>query len=534
MDLLQSFKDFIVKEQLFSEKDRLLVAVSGGMDSVVLCQLCHLSNLDFVIAHCNFQLRGDESMRDEVFVRQLAAKYNRQCLVRRMDTLTYATEQGLSIQVAARNLRYNWFREITGHPSHSNLSDHPNLSHAPSHPGHPRDPNHPRDTSLSSASSHQSASASPDLVPAPRWILTAHHLDDNIETLLMNFFKGTGIAGLRGILPRQGNIVRPLLFAEKEILKKFAEQHGLSWVEDSSNATDKYTRNYFRHQVIPLVQQRLPEASHNLADNLSRFRDIETLYRQSVEQHKKKLLEIKGNEVHIPVLKLKKTQPLHTIVYEIITGFGFSPQQVSGVIDLLDSESGRYIKSSTHRILKDRKWLIISAHPAAQTQHILIESPEDKIVYENGSLRLELFNIPSPPRDASNPTSAAPKAQPESNPEPEPKPGRPSSSQASSSSASVKISPDPLVAQLDATAIQFPLLLRKWRPGDYFYPLGLGKKKKLARFFIDCKLSLADKEKIWVLEMNKKIIWVIGLRIDHRFRITPQTHRILKIESGMA
>ncbi|MES1159601.1 MAG: tRNA lysidine(34) synthetase TilS, partial [Bacteroidota bacterium] len=227
-----------------------------------------------------------------------------------------------------------------------------------------------------------------------------------------------------------------------------------------------------------------------LADNIPRFRDIEVLYRQSVEQHKRKLLEVRGAEVHIPVLKLKKSEPLFTLVYEIIAGFGFSPQQMQGVIDLLDSGSGKYITSPTHRILKDRKWLIISPHPAALSSKILIESPDEKVVYENKTLKLELQE----PRS---------------------------------------ISTDPLIAQLDAATIQFPLLLRKWRTGDYFYPLGLGKKKKLARFFIDNKLSLADKEKVWVLEMNKKIIWVVGLRLDHRFRITPNTKKVLKIESGM-
>lgn len=479
MDLLHAFKDFTGKEQLFAEKDRLLIAVSGGMDSVVLCECCHQAGLDFVIAHCNFQLRGDESQRDETFVRRLGEKYNREVLVRRMDTLAYAEEHRLSVQVAARDLRYNWFRELTA-PASLPVDPSP-ASDAP--------------PSSSGESSHPAPAPSPADTPPPRWILTAHHLDDNIETLLMNFFKGTGIAGLRGILPRQGNIIRPLLFAGKEELKKFAELHQLSWVEDSSNASDKYTRNYFRHHLIPLVQQLYPGALQNLADNLPRFRDIETLYQQSIGQHKKKLLEVKGREIHIPVLKLKKSTPLLTIVYEIIADFGFSPQQVPGVIDLLDLGSGKYISSSTHRILKDRNWLIISAHPIARSSNILIESPDDKIAYENGTLKLEWQKVQAP---------------------------------------AGRISTDPLTAQLDADTIRFPLLLRKWRPGDYFYPLGLGKKKKLARFFIDNKLSLADKEKVWVLEMDKKIIWVVGLRIDHRFRITPNTQKILKIESGMA
>ncbi len=472
MDLLQSFKDFTVKEHLFSSKDKLLLAVSGGVDSVVLCELCHQAGLDYIIAHFNFQLRGEESERDEAFVRQLAQKYNRELLVRRVDTQAYAATNKLSIQVAARELRYSWFREITGR------SGEPIV-----------DP-----TSLAIPASG---------LRAPQWILTAHHLDDNIETLLMNFFKGTGITGLRGILPRQGNIIRPLLFATKEALHDFAREYQLSWVEDSSNVSDKYTRNYFRHQVIPLVQQLFPGTVHNLADNISRFREIEMLYRQSVEQHKKKLLEYKGGEIHIPVLKLKRSAPLPTLVYEIIAEFGFSPQQVEGVIGLLDSESGKYISSATHRILKNRNWLIIGGHSSVQSETILIESPEDRILYANGELRMELLDVPA---TAYSPGKAG----------------------------VARISSDPLLAQLDAGAIQFPLLLRKWRQGDYFYPLGLKKKKKLGRFFIDNKLSLADKEKIWVIEMNKKIIWVVGLRIDDRVRITPQTRQILKIESRLA
>jgi tRNA(Ile)-lysidine synthase len=448
MDMLQAFNEFINKERLFTAKDKLLLAVSGGVDSVVLCELCNRSGFDFVLAHCNFQLRGAESDRDETFVRGLAQRYQKAILVQRFDTQSYVAHHKTSVQIAARELRYAWFREILETTTQSR-------------------------------------------------IVTAHHLDDNIETLLMNFFKGTGIAGLRAILPRQGDIVRPLLFAEKSALTQFALDQGLSWVEDSSNNSDKYTRNYFRHQVIPMVRQLFPDVINNMADNIARFREIEVLYLQSVERNKLKLLEPKGNEVHIPVLKLKKSSPLNTLVYEIIEPYGFSPQQVKEVISLLDSGSGKYVASSSHRILKNRNWLIISPIRNIEAAHILIESPEGKIDYENGELKLELL-----------PASAMPESF-------------------------VREIRNP-VAFLDGDAIQFPLLLRKWRQGDYFYPLGMKKKKKLARYFIDNKLSLTDKEKVWVIETNKKIVWVVGLRIDDRFRITPNTRNILKIEVGMA
>jgi len=434
MELLKQLEEFVEKEGLFGPKENLLLAVSGGLDSAVLCELCQLAGYHFIIAHVNFQLRGAESDRDEAFVRDLGVRYGKEVLVKRFDTERYAAERKCSIQVAARELRYGWFEEVR--------------------PG--------------------------------GVVVTAHHLDDNVETLLMNFFKGTGVAGLRAMLPRQGSVVRPLLFATREMLEQFAAQRQLTWVEDSSNASDKYTRNYVRHQLIPLLVSVYPGVTNHLGDNIERFRDIETLYRQAVELHKSKLLEQRGEEVHIPVLKLLRSRPLPTLVYEIIHPFGFSPQQVDMVIALLSSGSGKYVLSASHRILKDRNWLIISPLGNIPTDNVLITSPEDKVCYEGGELRLQLL------------------------------PG-------------AGHSPEPSVAWLDASAIQFPLLLRKWRPGDYFYPLGMRKKKKLARFFIDSKLSLVQKEKVWVLEMNKKIIWVVGMRIDDRFRLNEHTGEALKI-----
>jgi tRNA(Ile)-lysidine synthase len=382
-------------------------------------------------------------------------------LTGRFDTEIYAASRKVSIQVAARELRYQWFHQLIDNQAQ----------------------------------------------PAA-FIITAHHLDDNIETLLMNFFKGTGIAGLRAMLPRQGKIVRPLLFATRAMLQQFAAGEGLEWVEDSSNVEDKYTRNFFRHQVIPLVQQAYPAAMQNLADNINRFREIEWIYRQAIEQQKKKLLEYKGNEVHIPVLKLRRSEPLTTLVYEIMTSFGFSAQQAPEVIGLLDSASGKYVHSATHRILRHRRWLIISPRDIMDAVTIVVEPRDTEVVYQQGVLRLEELSSSDVPAEILSPSPAA--------------------------AASRGRTPASPVAWLDAAGIEFPLLLRKWRPGDYFYPLGMRKKKKLARFFIDNKLSIAEKEKIWVVEMNKKIIWIVGLRIDDRYRITTATRRVLKIELGLA
>jgi tRNA(Ile)-lysidine synthase len=446
MDLPENFKNYIIKERLFTPADRLLLAVSGGLDSVVLCELVHRADFRPVIAHCNFRLRGAESDRDEAFVRELAQRYGREVVVQHFETQAYAAAQRLSVQAAARELRYAWFRQVT------------------------------------------------DAWGEKGVIVTAHQLDDNIETMVMNFFRGTGLTGLRGMLPLQGRIARPLLFAARDELRRFADESNLIWVEDSSNESDKYTRNFFRHQILPLVEQAYPSARGNLADNLSRFRETEALYRDAVDRQKKKLLEPRGDEIHIPVLKLKKAVPLLTLIYEIFSPFGFTPQQTDAIAGLLDSPSGKYICSATHRLLKDRRWLILSPLGGGSPLRgggaaiVVIEKDRSIVDYAGGRLRLDLL--------------------PEFS-------GRPSAE----SSA----------AWLDAGQIVFPLLLRPWRPGDYFYPLGMRKKKKLARFLIDQKLSLAEKEKVWVLEMNKKIIWVVGRRIDDRFKLTNATRQVLRI-----
>ena len=445
MTLQNSFTEFISKEGLFTKQNKLLIAVSGGVDSVVLCDLCHEAGYDFVIAHCNFQLRGEESNRDEDFVLQLGRNYGKEVLVKHFATKAYATQNKVSTQVAARELRYSWFYDLLEPTPDSRL-------------------------------------LTPDL------LITAHHADDNIETVLMNFFKGTGVSGMRGILPKQGKLIRPLLFATKAELLDYAKAKGLKWVEDSSNAGDQYTRNYFRHQLIPLLQKVYPQVDQNLISNISRFRDIEVLYQQSIALHKKKLLEPKGNEVHIPVLKLKGVKPLNSIVYEIIKDFSFSNGQVQDVLNLLESESGHFVASPTHRIIRNRNWLIIAPLASEEAANILIEEMVSKVRTANWQLQISRKNR-----------------------------------------LEISISTDSNTACVDATDIKFPLLLRKWKEGDYFYPLGMKKKKKVARFLIDHKISKTDKENIWVLEMNKKIVWVVGQRIDDRFKITDATKEVIVI-----
>ena len=471
MDLQEKFNEHIRKYPVVHPTQKQLIAVSGGVDSVVLCDLMCNASYEFTIAHCNFQLRGAESERDEAFVRGLGQKYGKEVLVKKFDTDHYASHHKVSIQVAARQLRYDWFYSLINTNKALYQNDENNCSRELPH-------------------SRKGVGEDSDL---PKYILTAHHANDNIETVIMNFFKGTGIAGLHGILPLHGKIFRPLLFAHKDDLLNYANQHSLSFVEDTSNLVDKYTRNFFRNQIIPLIKEVYPNVEKNLIRNIERLTEAEELYKQSIELHKKKLLEFKGNEVHIPLLKLQKTVPLATVIYEIIKDYGFTSAQVSEVTDLLSSETGKYISTVDYRIIKNRKWLIISPARSTEASNILIEANDKKIKFELGELTFETFKKVD----------------------------------------SLLITSGNDTAMVDLSEVTFPLILRRWKPGDYFYPLGMQKKKKLNRFLTDQKLSKTQKENIWVLEMNKKIIWIVGHRIDNRFKINNSTKLVLKITSKL-
>jgi tRNA(Ile)-lysidine synthase len=441
-NLIAEFQETIQKLGI-SKKDRLLLAVSGGLDSVVLTFLSAMSGLDFAIAHVNFQLRGAESERDEAFVRQLAEKYQKSFFVKKFDTLAYAKSEKSSIQVIARNLRYEWFKTFLGKS-----------------------------------------------VDQFKFLLTGHHLDDNIETMLMFFFRGTGISGLTGMPEKNEHLIRPLLKISRKRLKEFALDQNLEWVEDSSNDSDDYTRNFFRNQLIPSVTNIFPDLQLNLKNNLSRFSEAYILYEQAISLHKKKLLKQTGSEIHIPILLLKKAVPLRTILFEIIKEYHFSSSQTDEIIRLMDSPNGKYISSSSHRIIKNRGWLIIAPANNESAAHIVIDN-ENGVAYPEGRIQIKIK-----PLEASEHFVA------------------PAGTEC-----------------LDAKKIKFPLLLRKWKTGDYFYPLGMKKKKKLARFFIDQKLSKSAKEKVWVLVMDSQIIWVVGQRIDNRFRMDASTNRIFMLRN---
>jgi tRNA(Ile)-lysidine synthase len=441
MNLLHQFNQFIQQHSLFQKNDRLLVAVSGGVDSIVLCELCHLSGFDFEIAHCNFQLRATDSDEDEILVKNTATKYIIKYHTIKFETLTYAAENKTNIQIAARQLRYEWFNKI---------SQENNINH----------------------------------------ILTAHHANDNAETIAMNFFKGTGINGLTGMQFKNGGIggkiTRPLLFATKQTIIDFASEKNLAWREDVSNASDKYTRNYFRNELLPSIEKVIPHVEENLIENIERFSEVAILYNAALDKLKSGLLFNKGKEIHIPVLKLMKTPAFKTVFYEILKPYGFISSQMKDALQLMNADSGKYILSTTHRLIRNRNWLIVCPVLNENNSVIVIENTDSVIEIGNQKLKLEIKNAP------------------------------------------INIESNPSIGYADADKIKFPLICRKWKQGDYFYPLGMAKKKKLSRFFVDQKLSISDKEKIWVIESDKKIIWIVGMRIDDRIKISSSTKSAIK------
>ena len=447
MDLLLSFAHHWKQKiaAAVSKDSTFLIAISGGVDSVVLAHLMKRAGFTCQLAHMNFQLRGKESDRDEQFVAALAKQWEVQLHIKRANTTQFAEENKLSLQEAARELRYEWFAELRQQIIHAGNNQQPTKN---------------------------------------CWILTAHHADDNIETLLLHLMRGTGLEGLAGIQPirKNQNLIRPLLPFFKNDLLAYAQENELAFVEDSSNASDHYTRNKLRHLVLPTLREIFPDVDQQLSANIERFREGLQIYRQSVTQEIERISDWRNNEKYVSVAGWKKMDPLATYTWEIIHPFGFQAAQIPEVIKLLESESGRYCQSSTHRIIRHRQHLVIAPLATQITSLITIDAENPLTNFSEGSLKLEKKNYTNIPNDAAVNEIYVP-----------------------------------------ADSIQFPLLLRRWQQGDYFYPLGLNKKKKISRLLIDLKLSATEKEKIFVLETNKKIIWVVGIRLDHRFRLQKST-----------
>jgi len=437
--MLQSFFSHIKKDHLFLPSEKILLTVSGGIDSIVMCELFQQAKLNFGIAHCNFNLREEESDEDEIFVEALAEKYHVSFHSISFDTKSFAKKNKLSIQVAARQLRYDWFEEVREQFNYT-------------------------------------------------YIATAHHRDDSIETFFINLIRGTGITGLHGILPKQGHIIRPMLFTNKEEIVSFAKKNKLKHREDSSNLSEKYVRNKIRLSLIPLLKELNPNIENTITEDIERLREVEIIFKNEIENKKNKIVIQETNNISISIKELKKLKPQSAYLFELLKPYGFNSANVREIIHSLDSISGKQFLSETHRLIKDREKLIIEScvSKTKQKNDHFISKTQMEIKIGTHQLQMSTGTI----------------------------------------FKKFKPSPSKNIASLDLDKLHFPLEIRKWEKGDVFQPLGMKGKKKVSDYFIDEKFSVSDKENTWLLCSEGEIVWIVGQRLDDRFKITDKTKKI--------
>jgi tRNA(Ile)-lysidine synthase len=432
--MLTKFQHHI--EQNFPQlKDKkLLLAVSGGVDSMVLLDLFYKLRFEICVVHCNFQLRGKESDADEMLVRETCQDKYIPYFIESFDTLEFAKENKLSIQLAARKLRYDWFQEL--------------------------------------------------LSLGFDYVLTAHHLDDNVETFLINYTRGTGLEGLTGIPAKNGSIIRPLLPFSRDEIENYAKENKIQWREDSSNASDKYFRNKLRHNIVPTLKELNSGFLDSFQNTLHHLQQAESLVNDASKLVFEKVVKEKGNQLEIHLKPLLEFQNYKAYLFQWLKSYGFSAW--NDIYDLVNAQSGKQVFSETHVLLKDREKLILSERKSTDKSEVfIIESIESKV---NIPLKLIFSRFSGGKNVNAN------------------------------------------CIFVDEDKIKFPLIIRKWQEGDYFYPAGMNGKKKLSKYFKDEKYPLLDKENQWLLCSEDQIIWVIGKRADQRFIATERTQQIIKID----
>ena len=432
----EQIQQYIIQHQLLSGEKPVVVGISGGADSVALLHILVSLGYKCIAAHCNFNLRGDESFRDEQFTIDFTKRLQVPLCKISFETNKYAQENRLSVEMAARELRYRWFEELL------NTYD---------------------------------ADA----------VAVAHHRDDSVETLLINLTRGSGITGLTGIKPKNGNVVRPLLCVSREDIYAYIENNGLEYVTDSSNSSDIYTRNFIRLKVIPLLEEINPSVKASLARTANHLYDASLIYNHSIEEARRVIIQ--NNRLSISAL-LSFPAPA-TILYEMLKPYGFSRTVCESIFTVLDKDSGKIFYSPTHRLLKDRSDLLIDVLSGEDNRAYLINLEDDNVDLPV-ELKPEIVVIKE----------------------------------------SYQIEKDKKFAYFDFDKLSFPLVLRHWQEGDWFVPFGMKGKKKISDYFSDKKFSLFDKEKTWLLCSGQDVIWIVGERTDNRYRIEKTTKRVLKLK----
>ena len=423
-------QQFITEKSLFIREDKLILGISGGADSVCLMHVFLELGYSFELAHCNFNLRGEESDADEYFVKDLAKEHQLKIHVKQFDTLVYAAENKISTQMAARDLRYAWFEKLR-------------------------------------------------IKSSAKYLAIAHHANDDVETFFINLVRGSGLKGFLGIKEKNNAIVRPLLSVSRLEIEQYLKDRGLVFREDSSNASVKYLRNKIRHELIPLLAQMNPSIQQTVKDEMRILDGVAQIYASKVEEVRKDLTQEKNGIVQLEISALLALNPLHSYLYELLSAYGF--YAVEAISKALQGQSGKQFFSSTHQLVVDRENIFISL-----------------LNKEN-----EVFEITEKTISLVHPLEINFKVM-----------------------ADKTIIYDNNIAQLDVEKLKFPLTLRKWKQGDKFMPLGMKKFKKLSDFFIDSKFSIIDKQEQWLLCSGVDIVWVLGCRIDERYKLESNTKKV--------
>lgn len=411
---------YIDNERLFPIDARIIVALSGGADSVALLRILHTLGYDCEAAHCNFHLRGTESDRDEMFVRKLCKTMRTPLHTIDFATEQYAIEKKISIEMAARELRYQWFAEIK-------------------------------------------EKTKADV------IAVAHHQDDSVETVLLNLIRGTGINGLLGIRPKNGDIVRPLLCISRKEITDYLQNAGQEYMTDSTNLQDEYTRNKIRLNLLPLMQEINPLVKEHIIDTSNYLNDVNRIYNKGIEEGKQRVIE-KGNIRIVPLLKEPSPEAL---LFEILYPLGFNAAQTKNILTMLEGQTGKqFISKDGWRVVKNRELLLIDKKEKQENPPFCLIKEEKEYTKD--------FIIPREKHIACFDT-------------------------------------DKLIGEIN---------LRKWQTGDIFIPFGMKGKKKVSDYLTDRKFSIIQKENQWVLCCGDKIIWIVGERTDNRFRIDEKTKKV--------
>lgn len=432
----QKLQTHINQNFSFLKGKKLLLATSGGVDSMVMLELFRHLNFNIAIAHCNFQLRGIESFEDQKFVQEYCEVNKIQSFLTQFDTKAFATDYKLSTQVAARELRYNWFYE---------LLETENFD----------------------------------------YILTAHHADDNLETFLINFVRGTGLEGLTGIPTQNDKIIRPLLIFSRYEIEQFARENAINWREDSSNISDKYLRNKIRHNLVPILKELNTDFLSSFQKTQNYLQESKLMTEDASSMIYQQVAKEKGKEIYFDLNQLRKLPNYKSYLYQWLVEFGFSAWE--DIYKLVESQSGKQVFSEEFRLLKNRDTLVLSAiNFADESEEYFIYKKQKEL--EN-PINLSFSNIDYISLDLNT------------------------------------------TIFVDEDKLWFPLVLRRWQEGDTFQPLGMdGKSKKVSKFFKDEKMSLIEKENTWLLCSDNQIVWIVGIRQDERFKVKKTTKNTLKID----